>query len=76
MEHPDLAVRMTTSNELCDLRGGDADVAVRAEAAAGRAWRSTGCRVRLHAHGQSRCLAEVERKLGRKLEPADLPAKT
>src|SRR5436305_2087331 len=30
MEHPDLAVRMTTSNELCDLRGGDADVAVRA----------------------------------------------
>ena len=30
MEHPDLAVRMTTSNELCDLRGGDADVAMRA----------------------------------------------
>src|SRR3954451_24723654 len=30
MEHPDLAVRLTTSNELCDLRGGDADVAVRA----------------------------------------------
>jgi DNA-binding transcriptional LysR family regulator len=24
MEHPDLAVRMTTSNELCDLRSGDA----------------------------------------------------
>ena len=30
MDHPDLAVRMTTSNELCDVRGGDADVAVRA----------------------------------------------
>src|SRR4051794_16392181 len=29
MEHPDLAVRMTTSNELCDLRGGDADIAIR-----------------------------------------------
>src|ERR1700741_4039077 len=29
MEHPDLAVRMTTSNEVCDLRGGDADVAIR-----------------------------------------------
>src|SRR4051794_3599115 len=28
MEHPDLAVRMTTTNELCDLRGGDAAVPV------------------------------------------------
>ena len=30
MEHPDLAVRMTTSNSLVDLRSGEADVAVRA----------------------------------------------
>ena len=30
MEHPDLAVRMTTSNEICDLGRGDADVAIRA----------------------------------------------
>jgi LysR family glycine cleavage system transcriptional activator len=30
MEHPDLAVRMTTSNEVIDLRSGEADVAVRA----------------------------------------------
>ena len=30
MEHTDLAVRMTTSNEVCDLRAGDADVAIRA----------------------------------------------
>src|SRR5215211_3768810 len=30
MEHTDLAVRMTTSNEVCDLRGGDADIAIRA----------------------------------------------
>src|SRR3954453_15067449 len=30
MEHPDLAVRLATSNEVCDLRGGDADVAIRA----------------------------------------------
>src|SRR5881227_272001 len=30
MDHPDLAVRMTTSNELCDLRSGDADIAIRA----------------------------------------------
>src|SRR5690348_6326211 len=30
MEHTDLAVRMPTSNELCDLRSGDADAAIRA----------------------------------------------
>src|SRR5258705_8551190 len=30
MEHTNLAVHMTTSNELCDLRAGDADVAIRA----------------------------------------------
>src|SRR5438128_3963919 len=30
MAHPELAVRMTTSNEVCDLRGGDADIAIRA----------------------------------------------
>ena len=30
MEHPDLAVRMTTSNEMVDLRSGEADVAIRA----------------------------------------------
>ena len=30
MEHPDLAVRMNTRNEVCDLRGGDADIAIRA----------------------------------------------
>src|SRR5438270_512516 len=35
MDHADLAVRMTTSNELCDLRGGDADVAVRAGSGGG-----------------------------------------
>ena len=30
MEHPDLAVRMTTSNDIVDLRSGDADLAIRA----------------------------------------------
>src|ERR1700752_5390739 len=30
MEHPDLAVRLSTSNELVDLRSGDIDVAIRA----------------------------------------------
>ena len=41
MEHPDLAVRMTTSNEMVDLRSGEADVAIRAGLATGRGWRCT-----------------------------------
>jgi LysR family glycine cleavage system transcriptional activator len=74
MEHADLAVRMTTSNELCDLRAGDADIAIRA---------GTGGWEGLEHHrlfessftpmASPQCLAEAERKLGRKLEPADLP---
>ena len=74
MEHPDLAVRMTTSNELCDLRAGDADIAIRA---------GTGGWEGLEHHrlfessftpmASPQCLAEAERKLGRRLEPADLP---
>ena len=74
MEHPDLAVRMTTSNEMCDLRAGDADVAVRA----GRGGWEGMEEERLFESAftpmtSPECLAEVERKLGRKLEPADLP---
>jgi len=74
MEHPDLAVRMTTSNELCDLRAGDADIAIRA---------GTGGWEGLEHHrlfdsaftpmASPHCLAEAERRLGRKLEPSDLP---
>jgi LysR family glycine cleavage system transcriptional activator len=74
MEHPDLAVRMTTSNEVIDLRSGEADVAIRAG------------RMQWEGHEQHElfassftamaspgCIAETERKLGRKLEPGDLP---
>src|SRR5689334_8107675 len=75
MEHTDLAVRMTTSNEVCDLRAGDADVAIRA----GRGgWEG------LEQHelfpsaftpmASPQCIAEIERKLGRAIEPADIPA--
>src|ERR687894_952258 len=74
MEHPDLAVRMTTSNEMVDLRSGDADVAIRA----GRGdWQG------LEHHelfassftpmASPACIAEAERKLGRRLEPGDMP---
>jgi LysR family glycine cleavage system transcriptional activator len=74
MEHPDLAVRMTTSNELCDLRGGDADIAIRG---GGGGWEG------LEEHrlfesaftpmASPECIQAVERKLGRPLEPGDLP---
>jgi LysR family glycine cleavage system transcriptional activator len=74
MEHPDLAVRMTTSNEMCDLRAGDADVAIRA---GNGGWEG----MEHHRLFESSftpmaspdCIAEVERKLGRKLEPNDIP---
>ena len=74
MEHPDLAVRMTTSNELVDLRSGDADVAIRA---------GSGDWDGLEKHrlfessftpmASPDCLEAVEKRLGRKLEPPDIP---
>ena len=74
MEHPDLAVRMTTSNEVVDLRAGDADVAIRAGAGN---WEG------LEHHrlfdsaftpmASPACVAEAERRLGRALVPNDLP---
>jgi LysR family transcriptional regulator, glycine cleavage system transcriptional activator len=74
MQHMDLAVRMTTSNELVDLRSGDADVAIRG---------GSGDWQGLEQHrlfettftpmASPECVAEAERKLGRKLEPHDIP---
>lgn len=73
IDHPDLAVRMTTSNELVDLRAGDADVAIRA----GRGdWEG-------HEHYElfkssftpmtsPARVQEAEAKLGRRLDPRDL----
>ena len=74
MEHTDLAVRLTTSNELCDLRGGDADVAIRA---GGGGWEGLE-EYRLFESSFTPmasldCIAEVERRLGRKLDPHDIP---
>lgn len=74
MEHPDLAVRMTTSNDVIDLRSGDADVGIRA---------GSGDWEGLEKHrlfessftpmASRECIEIVERKLGRKLEPNDMP---
>jgi LysR family glycine cleavage system transcriptional activator len=73
VEHPELALRITTSNEVVDLRSGVADVAIRA----GRGgWEG------LEQHelfkssftpmASPECVAEAEAKLGRKLQPADI----
>ena len=77
MAHPDLAVRMTTSNELCDLRGGDADVAIRGGSGG---WEG------LEEHrlfessftpmASPECINRVQRNLGRSLEPHDIPHQT
>lgn len=74
MAHPDLAVRMTTSNEMIDLRSGDADVAVRAGAGE---WdgleKHQLMPVEFTPMASPRFLARVEERLGRRIEPADLP---
>ena len=74
IDHPELAVRMSASNEIVDLRSGDADVAIRA----GRGdWEG-------HEHYElfkssftpmlnPNSVAEIEAKLGRRIEPRDMP---
>jgi LysR family glycine cleavage system transcriptional activator len=74
MEHPDLAVRMTTSDEFCDLRAGDADVAIRA---GNGGWEGLD-EFRLFESSftpmaSPECVAEIERTLDRRLEPHDMP---
>jgi len=73
MEHPDLAVRMTTSNEVVDLRSGEADVAVRA--GHGK-WEGLEC-IKLFASSftpmaRPALIENIERKLGRPLTPEDI----
>jgi LysR family glycine cleavage system transcriptional activator len=71
--HPELALRMTTSNELIDLRSGDADVAIRA----GRGeWEGLEHHELFKSSftpmASPDCVAQAEAKVGRKLEPRDL----
>ena len=74
MEHPDLALRLTTSNELCDLRSGDADIAIRA---GNGGWEGLEDKRLFESSftpmASAEFIGEVERKLGRSLEPSDLP---
>lgn len=73
MEHPDLAVRMTTSNDVVDLRSGDADIGIRAGKGG---WEGLE-QHRLFESGftptaSPQFVEAAQRKLGRPLEPADI----
>ena len=73
IDHPELAVMMSASNEVVDLRSGDADVAIRA----GRGdWEGLDHHELFKSSftpmASPECVASVERELGRKLEPDDL----
>ena len=75
MEHPDLPVRRTTSNELVDLRSGEADVAIRA----GRGgWEGMEHHELFPSSftpmASPGCIAEAEGRAGRPIEPADIPS--
>jgi LysR family glycine cleavage system transcriptional activator len=73
MEHPDLAVRLSTSNEVIDLRSGDTDIAIRA---------GSGDWDGLEKHklfdvdftpmASPCCMSEARKKFGDNLTPADL----
>ncbi|MFP5330366.1 MAG: LysR substrate-binding domain-containing protein [Alphaproteobacteria bacterium] len=73
MRHPDLAVRMTTANELVDLRSGDADVGIRAGPGD---WEGLEKHLLVHTEftpmASPQFVAESEQRLGRKLRPEDL----
>ncbi|MEJ7776732.1 MAG: LysR substrate-binding domain-containing protein [Sphingomicrobium sp.] len=73
MQHPDLAVRLLTGNDLVDLHAGDADVAIRT---GGGEWAGLEChrlfQTSFTPMASLECIAETERKLGRPLEPADI----
>jgi LysR family glycine cleavage system transcriptional activator len=74
MAHPDLAVRMATSNDLIDLVAGEADVGIRVGK---EPWegleRHKLMQVYFTPMASPCCIAEAERKLGRNLRPSDLP---
>jgi LysR family glycine cleavage system transcriptional activator len=73
MRHPDLAVRMTTGNELVDLRSGDADVAIRGGSGD---WEGMEKHLLVRSSftpmASPGFVASAERSLGRKVRPRDL----
>ncbi len=74
MAHPDLAVRMSTDNAMVDLRSGDADIGIRA----GRGdWEGLEQHRLFESEftpmASPQCVAAEERRLGRRLQPSDVP---
>jgi LysR family glycine cleavage system transcriptional activator len=74
VEHPDLAVRLATSNKLVDLKTGEADVAIRAGA---EPWEGLECIELMLVDFTPMCAPsfwkQMTEQLGRPPEPADLP---
>jgi LysR family glycine cleavage system transcriptional activator len=74
MAHPDLAVRMTTSNGIVDLRSGEADVAIRAGQGD---WPDLETHKLIESNftpmASPDCVAKYQGQLGRALRPDDLP---
>lgn len=74
VEHPDLAVRLATDNKLVDLKTGEADVAIRAGAGP---WEGLESIPLMAVDFSPMCapsfLKRMEDRLGRGIEPADLP---
>ena len=74
MEHPDLAVRMTTSNEVVDLRRAKPTSPSAPAAGNGRARAPPFVRICLHANGVAPIASPKRRaRLGRPIEPHDMP---
>lgn len=73
MRHPDLAVRMTTSNDVVDLRSGEADVAIRGGSGE---WEGLEKHLLVRSNftpmASPGFVAESEKQLGRKIQPIDL----
>ena len=73
MQHTDTAVRLSTGNEVVDLRSGDADVAIRAGPGE---WEGLERHLLVQSDftpmASPTCIAKAEDGLGRKLEPKDL----
>lgn len=74
LEHPDLAVRLVTDGKLADLAAGEADLAIRAGLGQ---WDGLVAEKLMPIDYTPMCsprfLREAEARLGRKIEPADLP---
>ncbi|HUG45262.1 MAG TPA: LysR substrate-binding domain-containing protein [Sphingomicrobium sp.] len=73
MRHSDLAVRLTTGNEIVDLRSGEVDVAIRGGIGD---WEGLEKHLLMQSDftpmANPRFIAEATRKLGRAIEPRDL----